>query len=268
MTLLKWLIIAAACFGGFVALMYVAQRSLMYFPDRVRTPPLVAGLPGTDEVELRSADGETLVAWYRSPQGERPIVLYFHGNAGSLAHRVDRFRAFAGDGLGLLALSYRGYGGSTGRPTEDGLIADGEAAYGFVASRHAPERIVIWGESLGTGVAVAVASRHRVGRVVLESPFTSAADVGARVYWYLPVRSLIKDPFRSDQRIAKVTAPLLILHGAFDRVVPIDLGEKLFALANEPKQFARFAQGTHADLDEHGALAAFRAFLAKPPAGP
>jgi len=267
MTLLKWLLVAVACFGGFVALMYVAQRSMMYFPDRVRTSPLAAGLPGAEEIELRSADGETLVAWYLPPRAERPVVLYFHGNAGALAYRVERFRAFAGDGLGLLALSYRGYGGSTGRPTEDGLIADGEAAYAYLAARHTSARIVVWGESLGTGVAVAVASRHAVGRIVLESPFTSAADVGARVYWFLPVQRLMKDPFRSDQRIGKVTAPLLIMHGARDTVVPIDLGEKLFSLANEPKQFVRFAEATHADLDQHGALVAFRAFLEKPAAG-
>jgi fermentation-respiration switch protein FrsA (DUF1100 family) len=240
----------------------------MYFPDRVRTSPLAAGLPGAEEIELRSADGETLVAWYLPPQGERPVVLYFHGNAGALAYRVERFRAFAGDGLGLLALSYRGYGGSSGRPSEDGLIADAQAAYDYVVARHPSGRIVIWGESLGTGVAVALASRRPVGRVVLESPFTSAADVGARVYWYLPVQALMKDPFRSDRRIGQVKAPLLIIHGAQDTVVPIALGEKLFSLANEPKRFVRLPAATHADLDQHGALTAFRAFLNDPPKAP
>ena len=144
---------------------------------------------------------------------------------------------------GVVALSYRGYGGSTGSPSETGLIADAQAAYAFATARMPPERIVVWGELLGTGVAVALASTHRVGRLVLESPFTSAADVGARVYWYLPVQLLMKDPFRSDERIGKVTAPLLVLHGARDNVVPIALGERLFARANEPKRFVRFAEG-------------------------
>lgn len=264
MTLLKWLVIAVAAFGGFVALMYFAQRSLMYFPDRTRTQPAAAGLPSAREIELRSADAETLLAWHLAPEHDRPVVLYFHGNAGALAYRVERFRAFAGDGLGLLALSYRGYGGSTGRPSEAGLIADAEAAYAFAAARYPAERIVLWGESLGTGVAVALAARHRVGRLVLEAPFTSAADVGARVYWYLPVQRLMKDPFRSDRLIGAVKAPLLILHGARDAVVPIEFGEQLFALANEPKRFARFVEATHHDLDAHGAMAEFRAFLSEP----
>jgi fermentation-respiration switch protein FrsA (DUF1100 family) len=264
MGLLKWLLIAAAAFGGLVALMYVAQRSLMYFPERLRTSPAMAGLPAATEIALETADGETLVAWHMPPRDGRPVVLYFHGNAGALRYRVDRFQAFAADGLGLVALSYRGYGGSTGSPTEMGLIADAAAAYAYAAERYPAERIVVWGESLGSGVAVALAAMRPVGRVVLEAPFTSAADVAARVYWFLPVRPLMKDPFRSDLRIGKVAAPLLILHGERDRVVPFALGERLFGLANEPKRFARFAEASHSDLDAHGGLAAFRAFLDEP----
>jgi pimeloyl-ACP methyl ester carboxylesterase len=261
MTLFKWLVVAAAAFGGFVALMYMAQRSLMYFPERLRVPPAAAGLPAAEEVELRTADGETIIAWHLPPRGERPMVLYFHGNGGSLRYRVERFRAFADDGLGLVALSYRGYGGSSGSPSEAGLIADAEAAYAFAIVRYPAARIVVWGESLGSGVAVALAARHPIGRVVLESAFTSAADVGAPAYWFLPVRLLMKDPFRSDARIGKVKVPLLMLHGVRDTVVPIALGERLFALANEPKRFVRFAEADHSNLDQHGAQAAFRAFL-------
>jgi fermentation-respiration switch protein FrsA (DUF1100 family) len=165
--------------------------------------------------------------------------------------------------MGLVALSYRGYGGSTGSPTEAGLIADAAAAYAFAAAHYPAERIVVWGESLGSGVAVALAATRKFGRLVLEAPFTSAADVGAGVYWFLPVRLLMKDPFHSDARIGKVTAPLLILHGARDNVVPIALGERLYALANEPKRFVRFADGGHEDLDQYGAQAALRPFLAE-----
>src|SRR5262245_8132802 len=118
MMLVQILIIAALSFGGFVALMYVAQRALLYHPDRTRTLPASVGLARAMEIELNSADGERLVAWHVAPQGERPVVLYFQGNAGALAYRAERFRALTVDGLGLLALSYRGYGGSTGSPTE------------------------------------------------------------------------------------------------------------------------------------------------------
>ena len=195
--------------------------------------------------------------------GEAPVVLYFHGNGGALRYRAGRFQALTADGMGLVALSYRGYGGSTGSPTEAGLIADAEAAYAFAIARYPARRIVAWGESLGSGVAIALAAMKPVDRLVLEAPFTSAADVGARAYPFLPVRLLMKDQFRSDERIAKVTAPLLILHGDGDRVVPIALGERLHALANEPKRFVRFAAGGHEDLDRHGAQAAFRQFLAE-----
>ena len=261
MALLKWLIAAAAVFGGFVALMYVAQRSLMYHPERLRTPPAAAGLFDAQEIVLDTADGEKVIVWYVPPQDGKLLMLYFQGNAGSLRTRADRFRAFVEDGTGLVALSYRGYGGSTGSPSERGLIADAQAAYAFAVARTPAERIVVFGESLGGGVAVALAATHRIGGLVLEAPFTSAADIGAAAYWFLPVRLLMKDPFRSDALIGKVSVPLLILHGARDGVVPVALGERLFSLANEPKRFVRFAEGMHHDLDQHGALDAVRLFL-------
>ena len=259
MALLKWLIGAAAAFGGLVALMYVAQRSLMYFPERLHTPPAMAGLPEAQEVAFDTKDGERVIVWHVPPRGEKPVVLYFHGNGGALRNRVDRFRALIADGNGLVALSYRGYGGSTGSPTEAGLIADAEAAYAFAAARYPAERIVLWGESLGSGVAVALGAGHRVGRIV--QSFTSAADVGSHAYRFLPVRLLMKDQFRSDLQIAKVTAPLLFLHGVRDWVVPIGLGERLYALANEPKQFMRFSDAGHEEVDIYGAQDAVRAFL-------
>lgn len=262
MTTLKWVIIVAVVgYGGIVALMYVFQRALMYFPDPTRTPPAAVGLPQAEEVVLTSSDGEKLVAWHVPPRGDRPVLLYFHGNAGALDLRVGRFRWIVAEGDGLLALSYRGYGGSTGAPSEQGLIRDARAAYDFAAARYPPGRIVLWGESLGTAVAIALAATNEVGGLILDAPFTSAADVGAAAYPIVPVHWLIRDSFRSDLRIAKVTAPVLVLHGARDRVVPIRFGERLFALANEPKRFVRFATGTHVDLDDHGAVDEVRKFL-------
>jgi fermentation-respiration switch protein FrsA (DUF1100 family) len=264
MTGLKWLILLALLgYGGLLALMYFFQRSLMYFPDPQRTPPAQAGLPQAEEVRLHSSDGETLIAWHVPPRGDKPVVLYFHGNGGALNLRVHRFAWLVGDGTGLVALSYRGYGGSTGSPSETGLIRDAQASYDFAVARYPAERIVLWGESLGTAVAIALATGHRVGGLILDAPFTSAADVGAAAYPFAPVRWLIKDPFRSDQRIARVHAPIIILHGERDRIVPIAHGERLFALANEPKTMRRFPNGNHEDLDAHGAVAAVRDFLAR-----
>jgi fermentation-respiration switch protein FrsA (DUF1100 family) len=262
MTLLKWLLVALIGYGALVTLMTVFQRKLMYFPDSARHPPAQAGLPQAEEITLTSSDGEKLIAWHVPPRGEKPVVLYFQGNGGALDLRAGRFRWLIADGTGLIALNYRGYGGSSGSPSEDGLIRDAAAAYGFAAARYDPARIVLWGESLGTAVAIALAAEHKVAGLILDAPFTSAADVGAAAYPFAPVRWLIKDPFRSDLRIKRVTAPILVRHGERDWVVPIRFGERLYALANEPKRFLRVPGAGHETLDEHGATEAVRAFLA------
>src|SRR5215510_1675528 len=263
MAILKWILIAVLGYGGLLGLMYIFQRALMYFPDPRRTAPAAAGLSQADEVTLTSADGEKLIAWHVPSQGPRPVVIYFHGNAGALDLRAGRFKWLTADGTGLVALSYRGYGGSTGEPSETGLINDAMAAYDFAAARYPARRIVLWGESLGTGVAVALAAVRPIAGLILDAPFTSAADVGASAYPFAPVRWLLKDPFRSDERIARVRVPLLALHGELDRIVPIRFGEKLFSLAREPKRMVRFPQAGHVNLDDHGAEKAVRVFLSE-----
>ena len=250
----KWLLIfALVSYCGVVALLYVTQRSLQYFPENVRTSPAAAGLPRAEEVTLATPDGERVIVWHVPPKDGKPVHLYFHGNGGALRHRLERFHALTADGSGLVALSYRGYGGSSGRPTEDGLIIDANTAYDYTAARYPAERIVLWGESLGTGVAVALAADKPVSRLILQSPFTSTADIAATRYWYVPVRLLMKDQFHSDERIGKVTAPVLVMHGELDRVVPISLGERLFELVRSPKKFVRFPGAGHLDLSAHGA---------------
>src|SRR5215468_8539187 len=263
MNTLKWLVIFTLLgYGAFVVLLYVAQRSLQYFPERFRTAPAAAGLPEAQEIVLDTADGERVIAWHVPPRADKPVVLYFHGNGGSLRGRVDRFCDLTADGTGLVALSYRGYGGSSGAPTEAGLVNDALAAYAFTRARYPAERIVLWGESLGTGVAVALAAEKPVGYLILPSPLTSAADVGAQRYWFVPVELLMKDQFRSDLRIGKVTAPVLVLHGDRDNVVPFVLGERLYALITAPKQFVRFPGLGHNDLGARS-VAAAKAFLAE-----
>jgi uncharacterized protein len=254
------LVIGASLYVGLVALMYVAQRALMYFPETLRTAPAAAGFPEAEEITLDTADGERVIAWHVKPRGDRPVVLYFHGNGGALRYRVERYQALTADGTGLVALSYRGYGGSSGRPTEDGLIEDARAAYAFAAARHPAARLVLWGESLGSGVAAALAAEKPVARLVLEAPFSSAVDVAASAYPFVPVRWLMKDQFRSDLRIGKVAAPVLIVHGERDAVVPIKSGERLYALITAPKRFVRIAGAGHEDLGNR-AVEAARAFI-------
>jgi fermentation-respiration switch protein FrsA (DUF1100 family) len=255
--------IAALCvYVGIATVLYVTQRSLMYFPDTTRVTPAQAGLVQAEEVALTAADGVGITVWHVAPKDDKPVILYFHGNGGALHYRVDRFKKLIADGIGLVALEYRGFGGNAGIPSEHGLIADAEAAYAFAAARYPAKQIVLWGESLGSGVAVAIAAEKPVGRVILEAPFTSTAAVASIRYWYMPVRLLMKDQFHSDERIGKVTAPLLILHGFQDKTVPYAMGEQMFELANQPKHIVKFLDGGHEDLDANGALNAVARFLA------
>ena len=158
-------------------------------------------------------------------------------------------------------MSYRGYAGSSGQPSERGLLLDAAAAYDFTTARYAADKIVAWGFSLGSGVAVALAAEQPIGRIILESPYTSIVDVAASVFWFAPVRLLMRDRFRSDERIARVDAPLLVMHGGRDLTIAIAFGERLFELAKEPKQFVRFPEGGHNDLDYFGAAEVARQFI-------
>jgi hypothetical protein len=263
MTILKWLIalVLVGYLCGLVAL-FLLQRTFVFpIPPVGRSSPQAAGFPQAEEHILSTSDGEQVIVWYVPARPGHAIVLFFHGNGDFLAGRVDRFRGITADGTGLVALSYRGYAGSTGAPSEEGLLKDAAAAYAFTAARYKADRIVVWGFSLGTGVAVAVAADHPVGKLILEAPYTSIADIAGAKFRFVPVRWLLRDPFRSDERIGRVNAPLLIMHGEKDPVISVRFGERLFALAHQPKQFVRFPDGGHENLDNFGAIETARHFI-------
>src|ERR1700755_3589528 len=245
MAVLKWIVIVlAVIYLGGMAVLYFKQREMLFPILPVgRTAPDVAGLPEAEEHVLTTADGEKVIVWHVPAKPGRPVVLFFPGNGDFLAGRVGRFKGITSDGTGLVALSFRGYAGSTGSPSEQGLLQDAAAAYAFTAARYAADRIVVWGFSLGTGVAVAVASEHPIGKLILESPYSSTVDVAASQFPIVPVRLLMRDPFHSDRRIAGVKAPLLIMHGENDPAIPMRFGERLFGMANEPKRFVCFPGG-------------------------
>jgi uncharacterized protein len=263
MTVLKWLLIVVSIgyAGGLVALFF-AQRSFLFpVPTVARTSPQQAGFGEAEEHVLDTADGEKVIGWHVPAKPGHPVVLYFHGNGDFLAGFFGRFHDLIADGTGVVALSYRGYAGSSGHPSERGLLSDAAAAYAFTVARYDAARIVVWGFSLGTGVAVALAADKPVGRLILEAPYTSTVDVAASLFWYMPVHLVMRDQFRSDERIGRVTVPLLIMHGGRDPVIPIHFGERLFALAHEPKQFVRFPEGGHENLQNFGAIETARRFI-------
>src|SRR6185437_12760125 len=263
MSALKWIVIVIALiYLGGLAVLYLKQRALLFpIPPVGRTAPAAAGFPQAEDHVLTTADGEKVIVWHVPAKPGHPVILFVPGNGDFLASLVGRFMAMTSDGAGLVALSYRGYAGSSGSPSEQGLLLDGAAAYAFAIARYEPGRIVAWGFSLGSGVAVAIAAEHPIGKLILEAPYTSAVDIAASLFPFAPVKLMMRDPFHSDRRIGRVRVPLLIMHGDHDPTIPIAFGERLFALAHEPKQFVRFRGAGHDDLDQFGAIETARQFI-------
>lgn len=245
-----------------LAALFVYQRRLLYPGWGVAVGPNEAVPAGFEVRQLRTSDGETLAAWWKPPEPGRALLIYFFGNGGSLWNLRSRAALLAREGRGLLMVSYRGYPGSTGFPTETGLHLDAQAAYRW-ASSYDPARIVIYGESLGTGVAVRLAAEQRIGGLVLDAPYTSITDVARTAFWYVPLDWLLRDQFRSIERIASVRAPLLILHGEQDGVIPIALGRRVFEAAPEPKRFVEVPRAHHSEVLERGGLAEVASFVSE-----
>lgn len=244
MTVLKLGVLCVVLvYAAAVAAMFVLQRGLLYHPENKGLTPAAVGITGASVETLATPDGETLVLWYSPPARGKATILYLHGNAGEIGDRPARFRAYQAQGFGIAYLSFRGFGGSSGKTTERGLMLDALTAYDWLLARvTGPDQIALVGESLGTGVAVQLAAQRKVGAIALEAPYTSTADIAARTYWWLPVRLLMLDQFRSIDHIGAVTAPLLVTHGDADLLIPMAYGQRLFAAANEPKEF-RVASG-------------------------
>ncbi len=218
--------------------MFGCQRSFLYFPDKSEPDIEGAGVVGMKEVRLESEPGLEIAHWYRPPAAEDgPVLVVFHGNAGHIGHRVPKYRPLLDAGIGVFLAEYRGYGGNPGKPDETGLTADARAVMEYLAEEGiAGERTILYGESLGGGPAVKMAVEFEVAGLVLESPFTSIGDVAQSHYWYLPARWLVLDKWDNAEQIAGLEAPLLILHGERDRVVPIRFGRDLLERAPEPKR--------------------------------
>lgn len=245
-----------------LAYLYVFQRQLLYFPDQSR-PQLgaLAGL-GVREVQLTTADGLSLLAWYLPAPAERPVILYFHGNGGNIGHRAERLQRFARDGYGVLMPEYRGYGGNPGQPTETGFYRDARAAFDFLEREGVTAgRLVLYGESLGSGVAVYLAATQQIGALVLELPFTSVAAVAQYHYPFVPAALLVWDRFDLLSRIGQVKAPILVLRGGNDAVVPGRFSQALFDAAPEPKENWVAPEAGHEQLEGFGALDAVVVFI-------
>ena len=278
-----WMVLASATIVALYLLglfaLFAAQRQILFRPDQGRPVARQVEQPGLLEVLIVTADGLDLLAWWLPPAdqrgadqrgadqgeaGQSPVVLYLHGNAGHIGHRAERVRQVAARGWGGLFIGYRGYGGNPGEISEAGLRLDAEAGLAALHQRGiAAGRIVVWGESLGSGLATGLAARHAVGAVVLETPFTSIAAIAKQRYPFAPVDLLLKDRFDSMASIAAIRAPVLVAVAGRDRVVPPSMGRALYAAATAPAELWEVAEAGHNDLLQFGLMETMAAFLAR-----
>lgn len=260
--MIKFALSAFAIYVVVCAGMYMLQRKLLYFPNSQRVELASTGLRDVEHVDLKTSDGETLIAWHARPAAGNPVILFFHGNAGNIADRTERMQFYQDAGYGALFMSYRGYGGSTGSPSEQGLVTDAMAAHDWlVANGYRETDIVLVGESLGSGVAVQLAHARVTAALVLEAPYTSVADVASEIYWWLPVRLLLADHFDSHARIGQLKVPVFISHGTEDRIIPFKYGQRMFDAAPDPKSLFRIDAAGHEAIFEPSVWAAKLRFL-------
>lgn len=248
-----------------VAGLYTVQRRLLFIPDTAVPDLGQAGVADVKVIHIPTADGLSLISWYVPPADPNGFtVLLLHGNAGNIANRSGRLRALHQLGWGVLLLGYRGYGGNAGAPTEDGLVLDAQAGLAELHRRGVPaDRLLLWGESLGTGLAVRLASENKVAALLLDAPYTSMVDAASGQYPYVPVRFLLKDRFESLARIPQVTAPMLVMQGSADKLVPPAMGRALIAAAKVPTELWVAEGAGHQDLGPYGMVEAAAAFVGK-----
>ena len=251
--------VLAVMVGGYLlvlGLMFGFQRQLLYLPSR-EIPDLAASVLAdqAEPVRFETADGLKILSWFRPPPTpDAPVIALFHGNGGHIGHRAAKVQPYVDAGYGVLLVGYRGYGANPGRPSERGLYTDARAALDFLARQGVTaDRLVLYGESLGSAVAVQMATEYEAAALILEAPMTSVAEVAQMHYPFVPARWLVLDRFDSRAKIDAVKAPLLLLHGERDRVVPVRFGRALIEAANEPKTARFFPEAGHNDLQAFGA---------------
>ena len=248
--LLNIVIMATIAYAALVLLVFFAQPRLIYFPeigrDIVATPDQ-AGL-AYEPVKLSTADGETLHGWFVPAPAAKATVLFFHGNAGNISHRMEYLLMFRRLGYDTFIFDYRGYGQSSGSPSESGTYLDAEAAWRYLTETKGipPARIVLFGESLGGAVAAWLAARQKPAVLVLASVFTSVPDMAAKIYPFLPVRLLSRFDYNTLEYLRSVSCPVFVAHSPQDDIVPFEHGRALYQAAPEPKQFLEL-QGGHND---------------------
>jgi fermentation-respiration switch protein FrsA (DUF1100 family) len=265
--MLKLILVVAACYGLLVVVVYFMQGRMLYLaevPGRTLTmTPADIGMDYQD-VSIETADGVALHGWFIVGRSSR-VLLFFHGNAGNISHRLDSIRQFQNLGLSVLIIDYRGYGQSEGRTTERGIYRDADAAWRYLIEGRGTvaDNIVIFGRSLGASVASWLAARHQPLALIVESSFTSVPDIAQDLYPWLPVRWLSRFDHATRDYVRDVRCPILVVHSRDDEIIPFHHGEAIFAAANEPRTLLAI-RGSHNDAflrDERTYVGGLRTFL-------
>jgi len=246
MLVIRIVIIVVGVCVVFVALFYIFQSHYIYYPERnLQADPSTIGLQ-FDSVCFETADGVTLSGWFVPSDSARGVILFCHGNAGNISHRLESIQIFHRLGLDVFIFDYRGYGQSEGKPTEQGTYEDAKAAWRYLIEERqlAPADIIVFGRSLGGAVASWLAQSHTPRALILESTFTSLGNVAATLYPYLPVRLLLRFQYNTAEHLDSVNCPVLIVHSRNDEIMPFSHGLRLFEIAREPKEFLEIT-GTH-----------------------
>jgi uncharacterized protein len=259
----KSMIAAIVTYFFILGFLFVFQRKLQYLPSGSIKETSYYNLEGFSEKKLTTKDAVEVFSWFKLPKNNQKIILYFHGNAGNIGDRAHKLKIFSDDGFGILAISYRGYNKSAGTSSEEGLMLDAEAALDFLISQGFEKKdIILFGESLGSGVAVKLAKKYDgFSMLFLESPYSSILSVAQKQYWFVPVSLLLKDKFESEKFIKDISSPVLIIHGTKDRVVAYEEGKNLFEEANFPKKFISIKGADHLDFSEEFLLQEMKIFL-------
>ena len=231
----------ASCLG-----LAALERSLVYLPYPGPQTPQAAGLSGYDRQTFSAVDGAPIPYWEHDANA--PILLYFHGNGGGLYMFPKPLEFFAAQHFHVTAMEYRGYPSAPPHPSEHALVSDAVALYDRMHQKYPKQKIVIWGYSLGSGIATQLAARRHADALVLEAPFTATVDRAAQLFPWAPVHWLMRDQYLSREYIARIHTPLFIMHGEKDHIIPISHGEALFARAHEPKTFRRYTNAGHLNL--------------------
>lgn len=242
------LLIGVCAYMAVAAFAYFQQSRYVFFPSRdVSVTPEHLGM-SYETVRISTSDGLSLDAWYVPTEPHRGVLLFLHGNAGNISHRLESLRVFHDLGLSTLIIDYRGYGRSEGRPGEPGIYRDADAAWTYLVNERgvSPDSIVVFGRSLGGAVATWLAKRYAPRALIIESTFTSIPDLGAELYPLMPVRLLARIRFDALSRIARAECPVLVVHSREDEIVPFSHGERLYEAASPPKDFLEL-HGSHND---------------------